>query len=147
LFLRNRKSCAFIHLAERVDDLLGLLSEHRLRPKELLFVHPRADAPARLALVPRRQERRPWPDRDLALGFAWQGRPYRPSPGVLSVAGLQRRVKAASAGGQGRVPCTPFGLGDLAGNDAQGVTSQISIFLFEGSRGRAPCGVWGGCPA
>lgn len=51
LFLRNRKSCAFIHLAERVDDLLGLLSEHRLRPKELLFVHPRADAPARLALV------------------------------------------------------------------------------------------------
>lgn len=51
LFVRNKKSCAFIHLAERVDDLLGLLSEHRLRPKELLFVHPKSDGPARLVLV------------------------------------------------------------------------------------------------
>ncbi len=51
LVLRNRKPCAFIYLAERVDDLLGLLSGHRLRPKELLFVHPKADAPARLVLV------------------------------------------------------------------------------------------------
>ncbi|NCD26313.1 MAG: methyltransferase domain-containing protein [Deltaproteobacteria bacterium] len=49
--LRNRKPCAFIHLAERVDDLLGLLSEHRLRPKELLFVHPKPDVLARLVLV------------------------------------------------------------------------------------------------
>jgi tRNA1Val (adenine37-N6)-methyltransferase len=49
--LRNRKSCVFIHLADRADDLLAHLTCERLRPKEILFVHPRADAEARLVLV------------------------------------------------------------------------------------------------
>lgn len=49
--LRNRKSCFFIHLAERVDELLALLRAARLQPKEALFVHQRADTTARLVLV------------------------------------------------------------------------------------------------
>jgi tRNA1Val (adenine37-N6)-methyltransferase len=49
--LRNRKSCVFIHLAERVDELLDLLRASRLQPKEVLFVHRRQDATARLVLV------------------------------------------------------------------------------------------------
>ena len=49
--LRNRKSCVFIHLAERVDELLDLLRASRLQPKEALFVHQREDATARLVLV------------------------------------------------------------------------------------------------
>lgn len=49
--LRNRKPCAFILLAERADELLETLLACRLRPKDLLFVHPRTDAPARLILV------------------------------------------------------------------------------------------------
>jgi len=49
--LRNRKSCCFIHLAERVDELLDLLRAAKLQPKEVLFVHQRPDASARLVLV------------------------------------------------------------------------------------------------
>jgi tRNA1Val (adenine37-N6)-methyltransferase len=49
--LRNRKSCCFIHLAERVDELLDLLRAARLQPKEVLFVHQRPDSAARLVLV------------------------------------------------------------------------------------------------
>ena len=49
--LRNRKSCFFIHLAERVDELLDLLRGARLQPKEVLFVHQRMDTTARLVLV------------------------------------------------------------------------------------------------
>ncbi len=49
--LRNRKSCVFIHLAERVDELLDLLRASRLQPKEMLFVHQRHDTTARLVLV------------------------------------------------------------------------------------------------
>jgi tRNA1Val (adenine37-N6)-methyltransferase len=49
--VRNRKPCAFIHLAERVDELLALLWASRLQPKELLFVHRNPDSPARLVLV------------------------------------------------------------------------------------------------
>ena len=49
--LRNRKPCAFIHLAERLDELLDALRASRLQPKEALFVHPRADIGARLVLV------------------------------------------------------------------------------------------------
>lgn len=49
--VRNRKSCVFIHLAERVDELLDLLRASRLQPKEVLFVHQRQDATARLVLV------------------------------------------------------------------------------------------------
>lgn len=50
-FLGNRKSCCLIHLAERVDHVLAALSSCRLRPKEILFIHPLADRPARLVLV------------------------------------------------------------------------------------------------
>ena len=50
-FLGNRKSCYFIYLAERVDELLTIMNTHSLRPKELLFVHPLADRLARLVLV------------------------------------------------------------------------------------------------
>lgn len=49
--LRNRKSCFFIHLAERVDELLDLLRAAKLQPKEVLFVHQRPDTTARLVLV------------------------------------------------------------------------------------------------
>ena len=49
--VRNRKSCSFILLAERADELLDLLRESRLQPKEVLFVHQRLDATARLVLV------------------------------------------------------------------------------------------------
>lgn len=49
--VRNRKSCVFIHLAERVDELLDLLRASRLQPKEVLFVHQRHDSTARLVLV------------------------------------------------------------------------------------------------
>lgn len=49
--VRNRGTCVFVQLAERLDDLLGLLLTHRLRPKELLCIHPRPDQPARLVLV------------------------------------------------------------------------------------------------
>lgn len=49
--VRNRKPCAFIHLAERADELLHLLREGRLQPKEIRFVHPSVHGPARLALV------------------------------------------------------------------------------------------------
>jgi tRNA1Val (adenine37-N6)-methyltransferase len=49
--LRNRKSCYFIHLAERVDELLDLLRAAKLQPKEALFVHQRPSAAARLVLV------------------------------------------------------------------------------------------------
>jgi Predicted O-methyltransferase len=45
------KSCSFILLAERADELLDLLRESRLQPKEVLFVHQRLDATARLVLV------------------------------------------------------------------------------------------------
>lgn len=51
LAVRNRRACIFIHLAERLDDLLLELRGARLRPKEILFVHQRADSPARLVLV------------------------------------------------------------------------------------------------
>lgn len=51
LTVRNRKPCAFIHLAERADELLHLLRQARLQPKEILFVHPNLHSPARLALV------------------------------------------------------------------------------------------------
>ena len=50
-FLGNKKPYAFIHLAERADDLLVLLRESRLRPKVLCFVHPRAEDAARMVLV------------------------------------------------------------------------------------------------
>ncbi len=49
--VRNKKTCAFIQLAERVDELLDLLRAFRLQPKELLCVHQRSDTPARLVLV------------------------------------------------------------------------------------------------
>jgi tRNA1Val (adenine37-N6)-methyltransferase len=49
--VRNRKPCAFIHLAERADELLHLLRAARLQPKEIRFVHPSLHSPARLALV------------------------------------------------------------------------------------------------
>ncbi|MBP9943722.1 MAG: methyltransferase [Desulfomicrobium sp.] len=49
--VRNRKNCFFILLAERVDELLDLLRASRLQPKEVLFVHQRLDAAARLVLV------------------------------------------------------------------------------------------------
>ena len=49
--VRNRKSCCFIHLAERADELLALMRQSRLQPKEALFVHQRADTTARLVLV------------------------------------------------------------------------------------------------
>ena len=49
--VRNRKPCVFIHLAERLDDLLVLLRASGLRPKEALFIHPRSSSPARLVLV------------------------------------------------------------------------------------------------
>jgi len=49
--LRNKKNCAFIQLAERVDELLDLMRAFRLQPKELLCVHQRSDTPARLVLV------------------------------------------------------------------------------------------------
>lgn len=50
-FLGNGKSCYFIYLAEAVDELLAVMKEHALRPKELLFVHPLKDKVARLVLV------------------------------------------------------------------------------------------------
>lgn len=50
-FVKNKKSCAFIYLAERVDDLLAGLCAVRLRPREMLFIHPRPGRPARLVLV------------------------------------------------------------------------------------------------
>lgn len=50
-FLGNRKSCCLIHLAERIDHVLSALTSCRLRPKEILFIHPLADRPARLVLV------------------------------------------------------------------------------------------------
>lgn len=49
--LRNRKSCAFIHLAERVDELLETMRGWRLQPKDVLFVHPRSDSPAHVVMV------------------------------------------------------------------------------------------------
>jgi tRNA1Val (adenine37-N6)-methyltransferase len=49
--VKNRRACAFIHLAERVDDLLTGLCAVRLKPKELLFIHPRQNQPAKLVLV------------------------------------------------------------------------------------------------
>lgn len=49
--VRNRKSCVFIHLAERADELLDMLRASRLQPKEILFVHQRLDSTARLVLV------------------------------------------------------------------------------------------------
>ena len=49
--VRNRKPCVFIHLAERLDDLLALMRASGLRPKEALFIHPRSESPARLVLV------------------------------------------------------------------------------------------------
>ncbi len=49
--VRNRKSCSFILLAERVDELLDLLRASRLQPKEVLFVHRRLESTARLVLV------------------------------------------------------------------------------------------------
>lgn len=51
LLVKNKRACAFIYLAERVDDLLSGLCAMRLRPKELLFVHPRQEQPAKLVLV------------------------------------------------------------------------------------------------
>ena len=49
--VRNRKPCVFIHLAERLDDLLALMRAFGLRPKEALFIHPRSSSSARLVLV------------------------------------------------------------------------------------------------
>jgi len=49
--VRNRKPCVFIHLAERLDDLLAFLRSAALRPKETLFIHPRGGSAARLVLV------------------------------------------------------------------------------------------------
>jgi len=49
--VRNRKSCCFIHMAERADELLALMRQFRLQPKELMFVHRDIDAPGRLVLV------------------------------------------------------------------------------------------------
>ena len=49
--VRNRKSCCFIHLAERADELLALMRQFRLQPKELMFVHKDVNAPGRLVLV------------------------------------------------------------------------------------------------
>jgi len=49
--VRNKKPCVFVHLAERLDDLLALMRSVRLRPKEALFIHPRPGSAARLVLV------------------------------------------------------------------------------------------------
>ena len=49
--VRNRKSCCFIHLADRADELLALMRQYRLQPKELMFVHRDMKSPARLVLV------------------------------------------------------------------------------------------------
>lgn len=49
--VRNRGNCMFVHLAERLDDLLVALRRCRLSPRELVCLHPRADEPARLVLV------------------------------------------------------------------------------------------------
>lgn len=50
-FVRNQRACVFIHLAERVDELLEQCRAVCLQPKDVLFVHPRCDAVARLVLV------------------------------------------------------------------------------------------------
>lgn len=49
--VKNRKSCFFIQLAERTDDLLTLFHAQRLRPKDMIFIHPKADTAARLVLI------------------------------------------------------------------------------------------------
>jgi len=85
VLLRNKKACAFIYLAERVDDLLAHLARERLRPKEILFVHPRAGSEARLVLVRGVKNGRPGlrvlPPLVLHEG---NGASTRLTPGVLS---------------------------------------------------------------
>lgn len=49
--LRNQRWCAFVFLAERCDELLSCMRTWRLQPKEMLCIHPRTDAPAKLVLV------------------------------------------------------------------------------------------------
>lgn len=82
--VRNRKFCAFIHLAERVDELLAFMWDARLRPKDLLFVHRSPDSPARLVLVRALKNGGPglavWPPLFLHEG---QGEGTRLTPRVL----------------------------------------------------------------
>ncbi|MFO8032270.1 MAG: methyltransferase [Desulfohalobiaceae bacterium] len=49
--LKNKAHLALVYPAQRLDYLLQLLSEYRLRAKGLRLVHGRIDSPASLALV------------------------------------------------------------------------------------------------
>jgi tRNA1Val (adenine37-N6)-methyltransferase len=54
-YARHRGSAAFVFLAERSAELLATMRAHRLEPKRIRFVHPRADRAATAVLVEARK--------------------------------------------------------------------------------------------
>jgi tRNA1Val (adenine37-N6)-methyltransferase len=54
-FVRNGGRTALVFTAARVAELVAQLKTHRLEPKRIRFVHPRADAPAAIVLIEARK--------------------------------------------------------------------------------------------
>jgi tRNA1Val (adenine37-N6)-methyltransferase len=54
-FVRNSGRVALVFTAARVAELVAQLKLHRLEPKRMRFVHPRADSPAAIVLIEARK--------------------------------------------------------------------------------------------
>ncbi|BDZ31062.1 tRNA1(Val) (adenine(37)-N6)-methyltransferase [Lactiplantibacillus sp. WILCCON 0030] len=49
--LKMNGKAYFVHRPERLDDLFRTMAQHRLAPKRLRFVHPKADREANMVLI------------------------------------------------------------------------------------------------
>lgn len=49
--LKMNGKAYFVHRPERLDDLFAAMQQHRLAPKRLRFVHPKADREANMVLI------------------------------------------------------------------------------------------------
>ncbi|MFC6181845.1 tRNA1(Val) (adenine(37)-N6)-methyltransferase [Lactiplantibacillus daowaiensis] len=49
--LKMNGKAYFVHRPERLDDLFAAMAQHRLAPKRIRFVHPKADREANMVLI------------------------------------------------------------------------------------------------
>ncbi|WP_047999900.1 tRNA1(Val) (adenine(37)-N6)-methyltransferase [Lactiplantibacillus herbarum] len=49
--LKTNGKAYFVHRPERLDDLFATMKQHRLAPKRIRFVHPKADREANMVLI------------------------------------------------------------------------------------------------
>jgi len=57
--LKMNGKAYFVHRPERLDDLFAMMRQHRLAPKRIRFVHPKADREANMVLVEMIKDGRP----------------------------------------------------------------------------------------